>query len=244
MTLPWNLQLGQCHILSHCNHCLRSDEIRCYHFCLGTRYLELHSITRSGVVHCIRSPDNMNFPPHTTSPPPINGIKYQSFLHNYSSTDTSWVRHPIQVSPSSFHTYVPQMNTFKVPCWHCKYEFDIHSIFPRTTGNPVVDTIHDSKMNITDKHFLKWIRTNTFDHLHSQSEQVLRIKLLQNYWVTLTLPSVMTVLASSRTPPRQYSSFTSPMPSRRHLAHHSSRFSLWQTFHLEECFISPVCRSD
>ena len=137
--------------------------------------LELHSITRSGVVHCIRSPDNMNFPPHTTSPPPINGIKYQSFLHNYSSTDTSWVRHPIQVSPSSFHTYVPQMNTFKVPCWHCKYEFDIHSIFPRTTGNPVVDTIHDSKMNITDKHFLKWIRTNTFDHLHSQSEQVLRM---------------------------------------------------------------------
>ena len=175
MTLPWNLQLGQCHILNHCNHCLRSDEIRCYHFCLGTRYLELHSITRSGVVHCIRSPDNMNFPPHTTSPPPINGIKYQSFLHNYSSTDTSWVRHPIQVSPSSFHTYVPQMNTFKVPCWHCKYEFDIHSIFPRTTGNPVVDTIHDSKMNITDKHFLKWIRTNTFDHLHSQSEQVLRM---------------------------------------------------------------------
>ena len=175
MTLPWNLQLGQCHILNHCNHCLRSDEIRCYHFCLGTRYLELHSITRSGVVHCIRSPDNMNFPPHTTSPPPINEIKYQSFLHNYSSTDTSWVRHPIQVSPSSFHTYVPQMNTFKVPCWHCKYEFDIHSIFPRTTGNPVVDTIHDSKMNITDKHFLKWIRTNTFDHLHSQSEQILRM---------------------------------------------------------------------
>ena len=175
MTLPWNLQLSQCHILNHCNHCLRSDEIRCYHFCLGTRYLELHAITRSGVVHCISSPDNMNFPPHTTSPPPINGIKYQSFLHNYSSTDTSWVRHPIQVSPSSFHTYVPQMNTFKVPCWHCKYEFDIHSIFPRTTGNPVVDTIHDSKMNITDKHFLKWIRTNTFDHLHSQSEHVLRM---------------------------------------------------------------------
>ena len=115
MTLPWNLQLGQCHILNHCNHCLRSDEIRCYHFCLGTRYLELHSITRSGVVHCIRSPDNMNFPPHTTSPPPINGIKYQSFLHNYSSTDTSWVRHPIQVSPSSFHTYVPQMNTSRFP---------------------------------------------------------------------------------------------------------------------------------
>ena len=175
MTLSWNLQLGQCHILNHCNHCLRSDEIRCYHFCLGTRYLELHSITRSGVVHCIRSPDNMNFTPHLELPPPINGIKYQSFLHNYSSTDTSWVRHPIQVSPSSFHTYVPQMNTFKVPCWHCKYEFDIHSIFPRTTGNPVVDTIHDSKMNITDKHFLKWIRTNTFDHLHSQSEQVLRM---------------------------------------------------------------------
>ena len=43
----------------------------------------------------------------------------------------------------------------------------------------------------------------------------------------------MTVLASCGTPPRQYSSFTSPMPSRRHLAHHSSRFSLWQTFHLE-----------
>lgn len=113
--------------------------------------------------------------PHLELPQPIHGIKYQSFLHNYSSTDTSWVRHPIQVSPSSFHTYVPQMNTFKVPCWHCKYEFDIHSIFPRTTGNPVVDTIHDSKMNITDKHFLKWIRTNTFDHLHSQSEQVLRM---------------------------------------------------------------------
>ena len=47
----------------------------------------------------------------------------------------------------------------------------------------------------------------------------------------------MTVLASCGTPPRQYSSFTSPMPSRRHLAHHSSRFSLWQTFHLEEYFI-------
>ena len=131
--------------------------------------LELHSITRSGVVHCIRSPDNMNFPPHTTSPPPINGIKYQSFLHNYSSTDTSWVRHPIQVSPSSFHTYVPQMNTFKVPCWHCKYEFDIHSIFPRTTGNPVVDTIHDSKMNITDKHFLKM---NTDKHFRSSSQPI------------------------------------------------------------------------
>lgn len=113
--------------------------------------------------------------PHLELSPPINEIKYQSFLHHYSLTNTSWVRHPIQVSPSSFHTYVPQMNTFKVPCWHCKYEFDIHSIFPRTTGNPVVDTIHDSKMNITDKHFLKWIRTNTFDHLHSQSEQVLRM---------------------------------------------------------------------
>jgi len=66
------------------------------------------------------------------------------------------------------------------------------------------------------------------------------IKLLQNYWVTLTLPSVMTVLASCGTPPRQYSSFTSPMPSRRHLAHHSSRFSLWHTFHLEE-YSSPLC---
>ena len=82
------------------------------------------------------------------------------------------------------------------------------------------------------------------------------IKLLQNYWVTLTfLPSVMTALASCGTSPRQYSSFTSPMPSRCHLAHHSSRFSLWQTFHLEEYFtladfpsrrilLSPVCRSD
>ena len=197
MTLPWNLQLGQCHILNHCNHCLRSDEIRCYHFCLGTRYLELHSITRSGVVHCIRTAQitwTFHLTPHLELPPLINGIKYQSFLHNYSSTDTSWVRHPIQVSPSSFHTYVPQMNTFKVPCRHCKYEFDIHSIFPRAdgvtyipygfdihtifpriTGIPVIDTIHDSKMNITDKHFLKWIRTNTFDHLHSQSEQVLRM---------------------------------------------------------------------
>jgi hypothetical protein len=66
------------------------------------------------------------------------------------------------------------------------------------------------------------------------------IKLLQNYWVTFSfLPSVMTALASCGTPPRQYSSFTSPMPSRRHLAHHSSRFSLWQTFHLEE-YSSPL----
>ena len=156
-------------------HWLRFDEIGCYHFCLGTRYLELHSITRSGVVHCIRSPDNMNFPPHTTSwaSPPINEIKYQSFLHHYSLTNTSWVRHPIQLSSSSFHTYLRSTNefsrTFKVsPCWHCKYEFEIHSIFPRafdevtyipykfdihsiflrTTGNPVIDTMHDSKMNI------------------------------------------------------------------------------------------------
>ena len=135
--------------------------------------------------------------PHLELPQPIHGIKYQSFLHNYSSTDTSWVRHPIQVSPSSF----PQPNTFKVPCWHCKYQFDIHSIFPRTTGNPVVDTIHDSKMNITDKHFLKWIRTN-----FRSSSQPIRtslkndaIKLLQNYWATLTLPSVMTVLVSCGT---------------------------------------------
>ena len=111
--------------------------------------------------------------PHLELPPPINGIKHQSFLDNYSSTDTSWVRHPIQVSFQ--FSYIRSTNEFKVPCWHCKYEFDIHSIFPRTTGNPVVDTIHDSKMNITDKHFLKWIRTNTFDHLHSQSEQVLRM---------------------------------------------------------------------
>ena len=142
------------------------------------------------------------------------------------------------------------MNTFKVPCWHCKYEFDIHSIFPRTTGNPVVDTIHDSKMNITDKHF----RSSSQPIRTSLKNDA--IKLLQNYWVTLTLPSVMTVLASCGTPPRQYSSFTSPMPSRRHLAHHSSRFSLWQTFHLEEysftlanfpsrrILLSPVCRSD
>ena len=167
------------------------------------------------------------------------------------------------------------MNTFKVsPCWHCKYEFDIHSIFPRAdevtyipykfdihsifpriTGNPVIDTIHDSKMNITDKHFLK---VNTDINFRSSSQPIrtnLRndaniftanhIKLPQKHWVTLTfLPSVMTVLASCGTPPREYSSFTSPMPSRRHLAHHSSRFSLWQTFHPEEYFISPVCRSD
>ena len=169
------------------------------------------------------------------------------------------------------------MNTFNVsPYWHCKHEFDIHSIFPRAdgvtyipygfdihtifpriTGNPVIDTIHDSKMNITDKHFLKWIRTNTFDHLHSQSEQILRMTqtssqpIISSYpkkhWVTSTfLPSASWWLSwlSCGTPPRQYSSFTSPMPSRRHLAHHSSRFSLWQTFHPEEYFISPVCRSD
>ena len=135
--------------------------------CIRSLDLELHIVSAPLITW------TFHLTPHLELPPPINGIKYQSFLHNYSSTDTSWVRHPIQVSPSSFHTYVPQMNTFKVPCWHCKYEFDIHSIFPRTTGNPVVDTIHDSKMNITDKHFLKWIRTNTFDHLHNQSEQIL-----------------------------------------------------------------------
>ena len=226
MTLPWNLQLGQCHILNHCNHCLRSDEIRCYHFCLGTRYLELHAITRSGVVHCIRSPDNMNFPPHTTSPPPINGIKYQSFLHNYSSTDTSWVRHPIQVSPSSFHTYVPQMNTFKVPCWHCKYEFDIHSIFSRADEVTYIRIWHpfhfpknywqsrrrhDSRFQ--DEYYGQaLLKMNTDKHFRSSSQPIRtslkndaiiftvnHIKLLQNYWVTLTfLPSVMTVLAFMR----------------------------------------------
>ena len=72
------------------------------------------------------------------------------------------------------------------------------------------------KMN-TDKPFRSSpqpIRTNLRNDANIFTAN--HIKLPQKHWVTLTfLPSV-----------------------------YPSRFSLWQTFHLEEYFISPVCRSD
>ena len=140
MTLPWNLQLGQCYFFNHCNHII------------GWGLMKLDAITSASALDiwsCTRSLDlelyiasaplitwTFHLTPHLELSPPINEIKYQSFLHHYSLTNTSWVRHPIQVSSSSFHTYLRSTNefspTFKVsPCWHCKYEFDIHSIFPR-----------------------------------------------------------------------------------------------------------------
>ena len=97
-------------------------------------------------------------------------------------------------------------------------------------------------MNITEKHFLK---VNTDKYFRSSSQPTrtnLRndasiftanhIKLPQKHWVTLTfLPSVMTVLAFMRdsTTTVQLIHIANAIPTS-HLAHHSSRFSLWQTF--------------
>ena len=159
MTLPWNLQLGQCHILNHCNHIIGWDLMK-LDALTSASALDIWSCTRSLdlELYIASAPPitwTFHLTPHLELSPPISEIKYQSFLHHYSLTNTSWVRHPIQVSSSSFHTYLRSTNefsrTFKVsPCWHCKYEFD-------------------SKMNITEKHSLK---VNTDIHFRSSSQPI------------------------------------------------------------------------